>query len=208
MGCPAGLPGRTPGPVDSPSLHSTPWRALTLGLPSPGGQCSPALTLPRTQALPRHFLRFPLWATPGDPCSPRPCWVPVPGGLFPQAPTATPCVPQVPELTGAQGPGGPQPGTAEPAQTSGVRVEGHCSRFASPRLPHVLRAHQHPWRGQGGHGHRVGLGPPHWTVGWYLGQPQGGCSQATPQQEGGGFQARGWEPHGTGTSSGPLASDI
>lgn len=158
MGCPAGLPGRRPGPVGSPSLHSTPWGALTLGLPLPGGQCSPALTLPPTQALLRDTSCASSSGPPlGDPRSPRPCWAPVPGGLLPQVPTTTPRVPQVPELTGAQGPGGPRLGTAQPARTPGVRVEGRCSRFASPRLPHVLRPHQHPRRGQGGRGHRLGL---------------------------------------------------
>lgn len=52
--------------MGSPSLHSTPWGALTLGLPLPGGQCSPALTLPPPTGPPEgHFLRFLFWATPG-----------------------------------------------------------------------------------------------------------------------------------------------
>lgn len=183
---PAGLPGRRPGPVGSPSLHSTPWGALTLGPPLPWGAVqSCPVPAPYTGPPEAHFLRFLLWATLGlllGSCA----W----GAPPPGAHHYTTCAPS-PRAHRDQ----EAPSWAPPSQPG---PQASRWRFASLRPPHVCA----PTSTRGGAREAVGTG---WagtpTLDSCLGQRQGGCSQATPQQEGGGRRARAGNP--TAPAPGP-----
>lgn len=178
---PAGLPGRRPGPVGSPSLHATPWGALTLGPPLPWGavqSCPVPVPAPYTGPPEAHFLRFLLWATLGlllGSCA----W----GAPPPGAHHYTTCAPSPRAHRDQEAPSWAppsQPGPRASRWRDAVLGLLLCVPPTSARPPAPVEGPGRPWA-------LGGLGPPHWTAAWGRGREAAARPHPSRRAEGGGL---------------------